>query len=137
MPHIPDKAQAVKIVDEFGELMRQITPWQPRIDRAAELRKIIEGWFANDVADESFTWDGALYTVVLSARAKRRTIVAMAKLYKLLGMKVFLEWCTFPLSAIDGLHIDVTGIITEERSGNRTVKAVLRQAATGKKAIAR
>jgi hypothetical protein len=135
VPHIPDKAQAVKIIDEFGELTRQIATWQPRIDRVAELRKIIEGWFANDVADESFTLDGKLYCVVLSARAKRRTIVGMTKLYKALGQKTFLEYCSFPLTILDELlrrlNLDSAGIVNEERSGPRTVKAVLREAAAG------
>lgn len=133
MPHIPDRNAALAIVDEFGELERQIALWKPRIDRAAELRKIIENWYANDVAEESFTIAGKLYMVVLSPRAKKRSIVGMTKLYKLLGAKIFLEWCTFPLQAIDGLHIDPTGIVNEERSGNRTVKAVLREAAAGSK----
>ena len=133
MPHIPDRAQAAKIIDEFGELTRQIATWQPKIDRASELRKIIERWFESDAGDESFTLDGKLYTVVLSARAKKRTIVGMQKLYKLLGVKTFIEWCTFPLAALDNLHVDPTGIVTEERSGNRTVKAVLKEAAAGSK----
>lgn len=133
MPHIPDKAQAAKIIDDFGELSRQIATWQPNIDRASELRKIIEGWFIHDVADESFTMDGKLYTVVLSPRAKKRTIVGMNKLYKLLGVKTFLEWCSFPLGVLDNLHVDPTGIVAEERSGARSVKAVLREAATGSK----
>jgi hypothetical protein len=130
VPHIPDKAAAIAIVDEFGELQRQIANWQPKLDRFQELRKIIESWFAADVADESHTWDGKLYRVVVSARAKRRTIVGMGKLFKALGSKLFLEWCSFPLTALDNLHVDPTGIIVEERSGSRTVKAVLKEAAT-------
>ena len=129
MPHIPDKQAAIAIIDEFGELERLVATWKPRIDRHAELRKVIEHWFSADVADESHTLDGRLYRVVASARAKRRTIVSMQKLYKLLGLKIFLEWCTFPLTALDNLRVDPTGIVVEERTGSRTVHAVLKEAA--------
>lgn len=116
------------MVDELGRLDDQITIWQPTIARASELRKILQGYYANDPADEMFSLEGNRYTAIFSAKG-RKHIVDKKALYKLLGPKVFVENCDFALKNLEVLRIDTTGIVTEERTGPRTVKAALRESA--------
>ncbi|MGH9666209.1 MAG: hypothetical protein ACRD9L_17420, partial [Bryobacteraceae bacterium] len=48
---------------------------------------------------------------------------------KQLGKAAFLQWCTFPLGAIDKLLPTPSGIVSSARTGHRTVEAVARGAA--------
>lgn len=128
MPHIPDKKAAIAMIDELGKLEDQITIFSPKITRAAELRKILQRYCANDPADEQCLLYGNEYAAVLSAKA-REHIINMPKLYKLLGNKLFLEHCSFALKDLEKLSVDKTGIVTEERSGSRVVKTARRNSA--------
>ena len=133
MPHIPDRKAAIAIIDELGRLDDEITIFSPKIARAASLRKILQGYCVNDPADEKCTLEGNHYAAVLSAKARKHVIRNMQKLYKLLGLKTFLEYCDFPLKNLERLNVDTTGIVVEERIGPRAVQTARRNVASADK----
>lgn len=114
------------IVDEYGELKRQIAEQKPVVDRAKLLENTIQSWFADAPADQTFIVSGARYEAQVGMRSKKRRIFDTLKLFAILGKAKFFEWCTVPLEVIDrivpeGLH---SSFLTEERTGSRSVKPV-------------
>lgn len=122
-----DAAQLASTIDEFGELERRYIESRTWLNRREDLRKKIESRYANEAPDESFTAIGNVYQIVLGPRANRRIVVAMPKLFKLLGPKEFLSICTIPLNELDRRGIEMDGIVKEQRIGNRTITAVPRE----------
>jgi hypothetical protein len=123
-----DAAQWARTIDEYGELERRYVEAKAWLNRREDLRKKIESRYAGEAADESFSAAGNIWQLIVGPRANRRTIVAMPKLFKLLGAKEFLSICEIPLKKLDSLAIDTDGIVKTERSGNRTITAVPREA---------
>lgn len=121
-----DAAQWASTIDEYGELERRYVEatW---LKRREDLRRKIEAHYANEPADESFSAPGNIWQLIVGPRANKRTIVAMPKLFKLLGQKEFLSICTMPLGELDRRGIDTDGIVKESRTGNRTITAVPRE----------
>ena len=115
------------IIDEFGEVQRLLAPTRPLVKRESDLRKKIEGFCSNVPADEGMVLEGNVYRAIIGPRATRRTITGMKRLFDALGVSKFLQSCTFPLTKIDDLGVDTDGILVEDRSGPRTVMAVLRE----------
>ncbi|GAC1699960.1 MAG: hypothetical protein NVS9B4_00430 [Candidatus Acidiferrum sp.] len=118
------------LIDEFGELDRQVAAFRPTLDRRLALAAEIQNWFVDLGPEEAATLEGRLYTLQVSACAHQRKIVSMKKLFRRIGQSLFLNWCTFPLTAIDRLltGADTSDLVIEARTGNRTIKAVARAA---------
>jgi len=122
--------QRALIVDEFGELSRQVQLWQPTIRRRDELRRIIENWYALSPADQSAIAAGFAYQVVIGPRAEHR-IINCQLLYEQLGDE-FWENAVYPLKYFDALKINKSGLSTSERIGSRSVTPVLLNTAIAK-----
>ena len=118
----PSKA----LLDEFGEVQRQVDAFAPTAAKHKRLRDEIESYYADKDPEQEFTVSGLRYEVQIGPRAKQRTFTArgMALLYRLLGKPKFLEWCKFGLTDLDRLVPGHTGIVVEERTGSRKIKAV-------------
>jgi hypothetical protein len=116
------------IVDEIGDLTRDLALVKPKADRLEELQKIARGWYAESPGNESFVERGARYELQIGMKGKKRRIIAMAKLFTRLGKAAFLEACTFPLEVFDRLipAEDHKLYLTEDRSGTRPLKPVAR-----------
>ncbi len=114
------------IVDEYGELDRKIQEFKPTTKRYEELKKTIQGWYADLPAEQSSVAEGKLYTVQVGARENRRKITNMLKVYRLIGMQKFLELCSISLEAIEKVIAPsrLEGIISSERTGPRTLRPV-------------
>ena len=119
--------QRASIIDEFGECQRQIRLFAPVLQREQVLRKIIAAWYANADPETGASCDGDVYRVNVGPKARTR-IVNCQKLYSVLG-EAYWDNAEYPLRVLDTLVIDMTGIISEERTGSRTVQSVLREAA--------
>jgi hypothetical protein len=118
-----------KMIDRYGELDRQYKAMKPILDQREECQKKIQSWYADKPADEQYSAVGKQYTLNIGPREKKHIIVGMTKLYKSIGQKLFLSLCTFPITRLMGLGIDLDGIVVEERSGSRKITAVLREPA--------
>jgi hypothetical protein len=121
-----------EIYDEYGRLdlaEQQKTPGQ---ERMATLKKHIITLAEAEPANAPVTYDGEQFFLQLTARSNEREITDLGKVYKFvvakLGLKAFLDLCTFPLAAVDA-HIPEARrkeFVSEAQIGTRRVKAVLR-----------
>ena len=119
--------QRALIIDEFGELSRQVQLWAPTIRRRDELRRIIENWYALADPNLGGTVAGRVYQVVIGPRAEHR-IIDCRLLLEQLGDEFF-DNCTYPLKYFDALKINKSGLSKSERTGSRSVTPVLINAA--------
>lgn len=130
------KAERAAIIDEYGELQRRVDEFRPVAERCAMLARTIASWYADEPPEESFVEEGRRYSVQISPRTVKRTIVNMAKLYALVGKAKFLEMATVTLSAVDK-HVAAplhSKFIRAEMTGERRVKAVAKASAIDAKA---
>lgn len=117
-----------KIVDEYGALRRKITEFKPAADRATVLAGIIQSWFADLHPAEGSIAEGYRYQVQVSPREKQRSILDMAKLYRLFGVKRFLELVRIPLEVLDKElpAADHPKYVIAARTGKRKLTPVLK-----------
>ena len=118
----PSKA----LLDEFGEVQRQVDAFAPTAAKYKRLRDEIATFYAQKDPAQDFTAAGDRYEVQIGRAANERTITkrGMGLLYRLLGKPKFLEWCKFGLTDLDRLIPGHRGIVIEERTGSRKIKAV-------------
>jgi len=114
------------MIDEFGDLAREIERFKPTKDRHEQLRGQIQSWYDAKPATEAFIQEGARYSLEISEKANKRSITKMPALFKLLGQKLFLKLCGFALADVDenipiGRHKE---FLTEAQTGPRKLKAV-------------
>lgn len=120
------KQERAKLVDEYAELDRAIAPWKPKIARHKELRETITGWYDELPAADTFEAKGKKHTVRVSPREYQRRILSMGKVKAKLGLKRFLELCSFTLKHLDA-HIptsEQTALVTRERTGHRSLEII-------------
>lgn len=115
------------IIDEFGTLATRVAQLRLCEKRYEQLRSIITGWYEDQPADAAFLEDGANFVLQVGARPAKRWISDMAAVQQRLGPR-FLELCTFSLEKLDSViaPADQQGLVSEDRIGPRTVKAVPR-----------
>ena len=116
------------IIDEYGELSRRVSSFAPVLAQQKKLKETIASWY-EDQPDSPCEADGKLYRVQISPCATERKITNMRRLYRLIGVGKFLDWCTFPLSAVDRLTSDQSSFIESTQTGPRKITAVLIEAA--------
>lgn len=133
---MPAKRERAAVVDEFGELERQVALLKPTLDRHAALKKEIASWYEFHSAGAAFTEAGKRYEVQISAKAKVRTITDKTKLFTALGKGRFIDLAKISLEAIDRLipRLHHPAFLSEEQTGNRAVRAVARCAVREAKA---
>jgi hypothetical protein len=128
-----DIASRRAAADEFGLLDAALRQQKPLRDRHEQLRKQIQGWYDDAPANEEHTLEGGEFSVVISKRGMKLTIPSMKALKDRLGLKKFLELCSFSLEVLDRViaKTEHDGLITEEQAGPRKVTAIrkLEQAA--------
>lgn len=132
------KSERSAIVDEFGELARQLAQAKPLRDRYDRLSKEIQSWYEDKPADESFVAEGSRYTVQVSARQTERTVHNKPWLCNWMGLERFLDHATIGLRSIDSLVPKVWHgeFITEAQTGRRSLTPVAARAAAPQKKIA-
>lgn len=112
------------IADEYGRLSAEIAAFKPKIARHKQLRETIEGWFENEDASKSFAVEGSRFVVEVGPKALKRTIKSMHAVYKRLGVKAFLEACSFTLEALEERlsATELGAYLNEKRTGSRSVR---------------
>lgn len=111
------------LVDEFGELDRQLALLEPRYKALSEE---INGWFENAPAAEPATIDGAQYRLALSPKRLSRHVTKLTVLFRKLGVRRFLQSCTFPVGECEKLlgEDGAAAFIEGGRTGKRTITAM-------------
>ena len=121
--------QLAQIIDEFGEIERQLVPYRHLVSKREDLRKKIEAHTNESPAEETLVLEGNVYRVIAGPRAIRRAITNMLEMFKRIGQKKFFEICTVSLTKLDALAIDTSGLVSEDRLGPRTLQPVLKDVA--------
>ncbi len=114
-----------KVVDEAGEIAREIAPLRAKEKRLDALKKTIRGWAETDgiASDAAIAYRGARHVAAVAARENKRSFRSTRRLAKLLG-KLFWAHATFPLKVWDELKLEnkPTDLLVEERTGSRSVE---------------
>ena len=129
------KAKRSQVIDEFGELNRQIQAFGPKFERFKELRAEILEWCEDEPADRPVEMQGRCYTLRISARELQRKVKDKIKAFELLsrliGKKAAVELISIPLKAAIDKFIPAekhASILTSGNTGPREIDVVERVA---------
>ena len=117
----------MRLIDEYGELDRQVQAFKPKADRHEKLKGIIKSWYDDAPADATAIAEGSLYDVQVGVRAKERTWRSMTKVYKAVGgCSAFLNLCSIAIEAVVGAigKAKAEELLVESQTGSRRLKAV-------------
>ncbi len=122
-----EAATRAALVDEFGELDRQVKAFSETAKRHESLRKTIVAWFPNLPGDQAAIISGQLYQVNVGMREEKRSILSMVKVFKAVGKTKFLEACSFTIDALETAlgKVPAEAFLDRSRTGARKVTAVL------------
>lgn len=111
------------IVDEWARLGGSI-PWES-VRRHEALGKLIRKWYEGQDAQAGFTVMGNHFRIAVGPRTFERRVKSMAKLFGILGRKLFLEKCAFGLGVLEDLlpGSDVEALTVREQTGYRPLEA--------------
>jgi hypothetical protein len=117
------------MVDELGDLERELHPLRPKIARAEALRKALREAVKDEDATKAITLEGARWNAVLGCCGNSTEIIVRA-LYKRLGIRRFLDLAKVSLKDAAGTcGPDVLGTCTRtEQTGSRALTLVQRAA---------
>jgi len=120
------KGQRQELIDEFGRLQQQVDAHKPAKARHAAIREQLLATYASAPPLQPYIEEGLEFTVLISERATERIITNMAKLLKMLGVRLFLKSCKFPLGAVDQAvpKAEHKLFLIEGPTGERRLKAV-------------
>ncbi len=121
---INSKAQ---MIDEYGELSRQIAEMKPNLARHKVLSDLLQSWYLEHPAGLPAVAEGHHYSLQIGPRENHTTILSIANVRKAIGAVRFLEVCSITLKAIkeclgDGPAFD--SLVSIDRTGPRSLKAV-------------
>jgi hypothetical protein len=129
-----------QIIDEYGEVDRQLRLWEPQMNphqaRHDELEARILAWATNEPADQETVVSGRAYQVEITARGLKSQFTREVKIkaYKLLK-KVpnldLMQFVSIPLGDLKA-HLGkgfIEANIPKLRTGGRTVNVVPRMEA--------
>jgi len=92
---------SAELIDELGDLQKQIAAVAPLAKRVTAIRETILGWTKGQKPLATATFDGKRYVAVVSACQNKRTIKDLGKVFDRLGKKLFLAVCSVPLGAVE------------------------------------
>jgi hypothetical protein len=122
----PD-AERARLVDEYGELDRQVKQFKPVADRHEAVKAIIKSWYDAEPAEAKGVIQGNRYEVQIGARAKVRSWLSLARVAKAVGgVKVLIRLCTVSIEAVEGkIGKEKTAeLLEEDLVGTRRITAV-------------
>ncbi len=114
------------IIDEYGELCRQIASHAPAVARHKQVAAIIQGWYAGASPLATFQETGKRYTLQVSPCKTERKIASMGKLFALLGKLRFLRLAKITLADLDAnvSAEDAQALTKTAPTGHRALKVV-------------
>ena len=109
------------LVDELGDLEKELAPWQLKIARVEQLRKSIRASYEQAPANQCQTAEGTRFIAMLGARASVAT-VSIPKLVKTIGSKAALAIVSCSLKAL-AAHCGIEGlVVTRANTGSRSLQ---------------
>lgn len=121
-----DALQA-KVIDEYGELDRQVREFAPIAAKHESLKKIIKAWCEEMPADEGAMLEGRQYKILVGARERERKFKSLSKVFKACGtLKRFLSVCTVAIGALEELigKSQVESLVETTSTGTRRLRPI-------------
>lgn len=120
------------VIDELGRLQNKLALMKPDEKRANELKKLVESWYEDQPADASFTAEGRIYQVQVSARKLERSVPLdkIKKLFRDFTLPKFLNMVRVSLTDFDRTvpEDDRARYLNSGQTGSRTVNTVVKLA---------
>lgn len=125
-----------ELIDISGVLTQAVSDWKdqealfkPTKDLFDAAKELIEKKYEKQPAEQAYTEDGKHYTVIVGPRSNERKIVDMPAIAERLKERFF-ALCSMPFKKLD---VEIppdqqTGLVTQERTGDRTIKLVRKAA---------
>jgi hypothetical protein len=133
----PKPAERSKLVDEYGALQAALVP---QLARLKQLVEQFRTWAeAEKKANQAALFEGARFAVPVTARANKRKIKSLQKLFDLLGQEVFLGACSMRIDTAEKHLKPAERARLIEDLGNvgvRTVEDAILRPTSSKKAAA-
>lgn len=110
------------MVDEIGDLERELAPHKPKITRLDNLRKKLRDEYEGQPAASAFTSDGARYAIEVGARGWQ-TLIDVSKLFKSVKVNDFLKMAGITLKALNSTCSPAVAasVISEAQTGPRSL----------------
>ena len=89
---------ALSMVDELGDLEKELAPFKPKIARVEAIRKALRDKYREEDSSKTFTLDGLRWQAVLGPCGNASEISVRA-LFKAIGVRKFLELATISIKA--------------------------------------
>lgn len=122
-----------KLVDEFGELDRQVKQFAPTVNRHKAIAEQIRGWYTSHPAASGALAPGTLYEIQVGERGEERQFSPKAKatIFRELGKAAAMSLFNITLKAAEAALGEerVAELVTLERTGSRKLVVVAKQAA--------
>ncbi len=117
-----------ELADEYGELKRRIEMVKPDEVRLAAIVKRLKPMFEANPPEEATTLDGQIYQLQVSPCENETVITDIAAVRRAMSAAEFLEIATVTLKALKTAVSEskFLSLVTTARTGNRTIKAVLK-----------
>jgi hypothetical protein len=128
------------VIDELGAVQAKLadmdTLTKPLRDREKELRESVLGWCGQLSGDQEAGFEGARYSLTVSARRIERKVKSMARLMAKLGESLFFRHCSVPVKWLDKqlTPAELKRFVSEEYAGARTITTAPRMGAIKGKA---
>jgi hypothetical protein len=122
-PAVSPDPKLTALVDEIGDLEKELAPHAGKAARLEKQRKKLRELYDDKPASQPYTADGARYCIELGARGMQ-TVVNIPKLFKSVKLATFLKIATVTLKAITAeCTPGVAGsVLTEAQTGHRSLK---------------
>jgi hypothetical protein len=110
------------LVDEIGDLEKELAPHKPKAARLEKLRKQLRDLYDDKPASTPYTADGARYCIELGARGMQ-TVVNIPKLFKSVKLADFLKLAYVTLKDITAQCSPgvAASVLTEKQTGHRSL----------------
>lgn len=118
------------LIDEYGELSRQLEEIQPVVARHKMIRSMIQSWFDSTAADEPVLLQGRRYTLQVSPRENATTLKSIRAIFREMGESKFLDHCSITLKAVKDClgEAKFNQLTSVNRTGLRNLKTVAKAA---------
>lgn len=122
-PKPAQNPEITKIVDEIGELEKELSPYQPKLSLLELRRKTLRDHYRDKQADQFFTAIGNRFEILLGPKGNEKHI-NIPKLLKAVGAKVFARIASVTLKALEAECSGdvVSQVVTIAPTGSRTLK---------------
>lgn len=118
------------LIDELGAITLELAQAKQLEKRADAIRDILRGEAKKYPAHASVQMDGIRFTLQLGANENQRSVPDLKKMLGALGEESFLRVVKVVLGELDKVcpNAMALGLLTEERTGKRSVNAFVRAA---------